>query len=132
MKTPARIKRIVAVRFDDGTERGVTDIDLMQYLETRNIEDAFPTLDTQFVENILWARAQLSEEETSATNRTNASKPRRYIKTSTGEEKPITKAELIAFEKKFETENATSRGWRKAACLEFGITYNTLTKKMSE
>lgn len=44
--------------------------------------------------------------------------------------KQVTKAALEIFFKNFLYRNGTERGWKKAACIEFGIDYKTLRKRI--
>ena len=58
-----------------------------------------------------------------AANRANARKLRKPT---------VTKAKLVAFRDQFEAQHGTTRGWPKAARLEFKIDPKTLKKRMAE
>jgi len=123
------MKAIVAVKFDDGTEAPVPDMHtLVRYITAFFLQQrmravaADTTLD--------WpAHAKEVEQRKAhkfnvrATNRANASKPR----------KPITKAALSASLTRYEEKHkGEMHGWHAALCTEFKITSKTLSKKMRD
>ncbi|HQS99901.1 MAG: hypothetical protein B7Y26_03575 [Hydrogenophilales bacterium 16-64-46] len=61
-----------------------------------------------------------------------ASKRRKKTVEIDGRAVAVTKAELEAYRDKFIFERGQERGWRTAACADFGITFKTLNKRMEE
>lgn len=113
-------KRIVAVRFDDGTEREVDDEDLKRYLADRRYQEFCNHHVTgvrywELQDLVETAQAVMSEAK-SQTNSANASGPR------TG----ITKEQLLKERDQYEFERGTVHGWKAEACRKFGIDTKTL------
>ena len=118
-----KVKKIVAVTFEDGATLQVDDaeLELGGYLRTvqHRRDDAFVRKTTGLSADQIRA---LIRAQNSLLARERASKPR----------KSVTKAQLVAFKEKHERDRGTARGWIKAACLEFGITTKTLKNRMAE
>jgi len=124
-------RKIVAVKFDDGTEREVRDIvELRQYIEKLYLEacidGAFPHADQssrRMLMDTTKALKQLRIKEESETKRANASAPRNAFA-----KKPTAKAELLAFLDQYEKDNGKTHGGMTAACSKFLCDMATLKK----
>lgn len=127
------MKRIVAVIYEDETKpRKVSDDDMLTY--------ARALLDHRAIEAIAGAhvdastRAMLADtirgvrdfEREALRDRQSekASKPR---KPATADLDP---AMVKAFKAKYEANEGKSKGWQKAAALEFGVSVDTIRDKM--
>lgn len=119
------MKKIVSVKFDDGTELTVDDADLRRYLEQRDIEKLatmFNISDALMVSNVVKAYHRVQREEQRLTNSNNRK----------GATKPVTKADLVQIRDAFMRDNGFLRGWKKAASLAFDISLKTLNERMRE
>lgn len=121
-----KTKKIISIKFDDGTERLADDDDLRRYLELRDIErlteQAFWSFKPWELRSLFDALQAVWLGEQSETNRNNAAGPR----------KSATKAELEKIRDAFERDKGDLRGWKKKACHDLGITQKTLKKRMEE
>lgn len=121
-----KTKKIISVKFDDGTERPADDDYLRRYLELREIErltaQAFWPLKPWEVRSLFDALRAVMQAERSETNRNNAAGPWN----------PVTKAELKKIRDTFERDKGTLWGWQTKACHDLKITQKTLKKRMEE
>lgn len=121
-----KTRKIVAVKFDDGTERQVDDNDLRRYLEARSFEEvcaAFPGLKAWDIRDKVKALAYVRCEETSETNSKNAKPPRNEFA-----RKINAKEELLAFKEQYERDETKTHGWKAKACEKFLIDLKTLNR----
>ncbi len=114
------MKKIISVKFDDGTERKVDDADLRRYLEQLDIEATCVHLGPGFkwweLKPVLEAIQTAQQHEKSVTNTANASKRRSLV----------TKEQLEAFRDAFEIKEGKVHGWKAKACECFLIDPGTL------
>ena len=115
-----KVKKIVAVKFEDGCSIQTDDAEVRGYLkclddETNNAalrKGGLASLDTVRAMHRAWITLQMRER---------ASKPR----------KSVTRKQALAFKKKYEKDHhGKMRGWKKAFCLEVGINIGTLRNRM--
>lgn len=128
------MQKIIAVQFEDGTIASVDDMQvLVRYISDFNLQQSYRALAAD--KTIDWpARARVIEarqvdriakkKQRSDTNSRNAKGPK----------KPVSKAELLAFEASYANPKYADikRGWKAAACQKFRIARKTLDARIEE
>lgn len=116
------MKRIVSIKFEDGTEREVLDIhELRSYVNSLILQEELRAMAADT--SIDWqARRSFAEAmkahllRVKETKRNNAKGPRTSV----------TKEELLKDKDQYERDNGTSYGWLAHAERKFGVTRKTL------
>jgi hypothetical protein len=85
----------------------------------------------------LWGPAFQHENDKAKQSRLQSKRarpgqPRKRTAVISGRTVAVTKAELEKYRDQFIYDRGRERGWRTAACAEFGITFKTLVKRMEE
>lgn len=119
------MKKIISVKFEDGTEKYVDDDDLGRYLAQRRLDgiaDALriPAFD---LSTLLKALEQMHAEEISEVN----------AKNSSGSRRPgVTSETVDEFYETFKCRYGHTRGAQKAAAAEFGVSVRTIANTRSQ
>lgn len=126
------MKKIVAVKFDDGTVMTVADVETLKRFVDQEVsrqrlrEMAADT-------SIDWPTVAIQAEQRQtvklknrATKRINATGPNKHAAKESASQRLETSLREYCY--KFESDNGFLKGWKRAACRDLGITLHHLNK----
>lgn len=127
------MKKIVSVKFEDGTEMVVPDLNvLVRYINAYETQTNLRKLAAD--KSIDWPALSLAADERQVTKLTKRkTKKETNTRSAQAPRKAVTKDDLLKYKAAFDSKwPDKTRGWITAACLEFRITKNTLKKRLGE
>lgn len=127
------MKKIVSVKFDDGTELEVPDVDaLRRYIDAYIFQASMRKLAAD--QSIDWPAVSKAADERQTTKLTKRkTKKETNTRSAKALRKGVTKDQLLEFQKTFNSDYPDAkRGWKKAATHHFSITSKTLNARLKE